>query len=73
MQCGIGCSLYFLVTRAEPILPFDIVESTWLSNPPGRILTREELIGYQAQALSKHRNFIECIRRCVDENKMMEL
>jgi hypothetical protein len=36
---GLGCSLYFLVMGAEPLLPFDIVESTWLVNLPKRILT----------------------------------
>lgn len=70
---GFGCSPYFLVTGAEPILPFDIVESTWLVNPPNRILTREELIGYRAQALSKHRTFVNNMRARVDENKRREL
>ncbi|KAF8828366.1 hypothetical protein HHX47_DHR4000660 [Lentinula edodes] len=70
---GLGCSPYFLVTGAEPLLPFDIVESTWLVNPPNRILTRDELIGYRAQALSKHNSFIEKVRRRVDANKVAEL
>ncbi|HLH86478.1 MAG TPA: RNase H-like domain-containing protein, partial [Thermoplasmataceae archaeon] len=30
---GLGCSPYFIVTGAEPLLPFDIVESTWLVSP----------------------------------------
>jgi hypothetical protein len=70
---GFGCSPYFLVTGAEPLLPFDIVESTWLVNPPDRILSTEELIGYRAQALSKHRAFVEDMRERVTENKRKEL
>lgn len=70
---GLGCSPYFLSTGAEPILPFDIVEATWLVNPPGRILSREELIGYRAQALSKHNTFVLAVQRRVDENKRREL
>ncbi|KAJ3803753.1 hypothetical protein F5876DRAFT_17339, partial [Lentinula aff. lateritia] len=46
---------------------------TWLVNPPNRILTRDELIGYRAQALSKHNSFIEKVRRRVDANKVAEL
>jgi hypothetical protein len=70
---GFGCSPYFLVTGAEPLLPFDIVESTWLVNPPSRILTHEELLGYRAQALSKHRTFVAAMRERVSENKRREL
>jgi len=70
---GFGCSPYFIVTGAEPMLPFDIVESTYLVNPPNRVLTREELIGFRAQALSKHRSFVERMRNRIDENKRREL
>lgn len=55
------------------MLPFDIIESTWLVNPPGRILSREELIGYRTQALSKHNTFVLGVQRRVDENKRREL
>ena len=30
MRKGFGCSPYFMVTGAEPILPLDIVEATYL-------------------------------------------
>ena len=70
---GLGCSPYFLCLGAEPLLPFDIVEATWLVNPPNRILSREELIGYRAQALSKHRTFMNNVRDQVDEIKIKEL
>ena len=70
---GFGCSPYFLATGAEPLLPFDIVESTWLVNPPDRILTHEELVGYRAQALSKHRTFVADMRKRVSETKRKDL
>jgi hypothetical protein len=70
---GLGCSPYFIVLGAEPILPFDIVESTWLVKLPDRILTTEELIGYRAQALAKHRVHVEDMIARVDETKRVEL
>ncbi len=54
-----GCSPFFLVTGAHPVLPFDIVEATWLVKLPDRVLTTEELIGYRARALAKHRDTVE--------------
>ena len=72
-RCGFGCSPYFLVTGAEPILPLDIVESTWLVKIPDRILTHSELLGYHAQALAKHRSHMMDMIKRVDENKRQEL
>ena len=69
---GLGCSPYFVATGTEPLLPFDIVESTYLVNPPNRILSREELLGFRAQALSKHRSFVENMKSRIDENKRRE-
>ena len=68
-----GCSPYFIVTGAEPILPLDIVESTWLVKPPDRVLTLEELLGFRAQALAKHRTHVNEMRERVDENKRIAL
>ena len=56
---GIGCSPFFLVTGAHPILPLDIQEAMWLVKLLGRILTTEELIGYWAQALAKHKVHVD--------------
>lgn len=70
---GFGCSPYFMVTGAEPLLPLDIVESTWLVKIPERILTDEELVGYRARALAKHRVHIRDMISRVDENKRREL
>lgn len=66
---GFGCSPFFLVTGAHPVLPFDIVEATWLVQLPDRVLTTEELIGFRARALAKHRNAVEDMRARVSKNK----
>jgi hypothetical protein len=66
---GFGCSPFFMVTGAHPILPLDIQEATWLVELPGRILTTAELIGYRAQALAKHRQHVMEMRRRIDQRK----
>jgi hypothetical protein len=66
---GMGCSPFFLVTGAHPILPLDIQEATWLVKLPGRILTTEELIGYRAQALAKHKVHVDEMRERVSRKK----
>ena len=50
----LGCSPFFMVTGAQPMLPLDVLEATWLVKVPGRILTTVELVGYCARALAKH-------------------
>ena len=70
---GLGCSPYFIVLGAEPLLPFDIVESTWLVKLPNRILTTDELIGYRAQALARHRVHVQDMIDRVSERKLSEL
>jgi len=42
---GMGCSPYFMVTGAQPTLPLDIIEATWLVRYLERMLSRSELIG----------------------------
>ncbi|ESK80816.1 hypothetical protein Moror_15754 [Moniliophthora roreri MCA 2997] len=54
---------------AEPILPFDIVESTWLVHMPDRILSHKELVGYRALALAKHRPHVNEMMERVDQIK----
>jgi hypothetical protein len=66
---GLGCSPFFLVTGAHPILPLDIQEATWLVDLPGRVLTTVELIGYRAQALAKHRQHVIEMRERIDQGK----
>ena len=66
---GLGCSPFFMVTGAHPILPLDIQEATWLVELPDKVLTMEELIGYRAQALAKHRQHVIDMRRRIDQGK----
>lgn len=46
---GFGCSLFFMVMGAHPILPLDVQEATWLVKLPDHMLSTAELIGYQAR------------------------
>jgi hypothetical protein len=48
-----GCSPYFAVTGAHPILPFDIFEATYLQPAPTSILLSTDLIVQRAIALQK--------------------
>jgi hypothetical protein len=66
---GFGCSPFFMVTGAHPILPLDIQEATWLVELPGRALSTAELIGYRAKALAKHRQHVVEMRARIDRSK----
>jgi hypothetical protein len=66
---GFGCSPFFMVTGAHPILPLDIQEATWLVDLPDRILSTSELIGYRARALAKHRQHVTEMRKRIDQGK----
>jgi hypothetical protein len=48
-----GCSPYFAVTGAHPILPFDIAEATYLQPPPTSVMSTTDLISRCAIALQK--------------------
>jgi hypothetical protein len=48
-----GCSPYFAATGTQPILPFDIVEATYLLPPPVSLLSTTDLITRRAIALQK--------------------
>jgi hypothetical protein len=48
-----GCSPYFTVTGAHPILPFDIAEATYLQLPPTSIMSTTNLISHRTIALQK--------------------
>jgi hypothetical protein len=48
-----GCSPYFTVTGAYPILPFDIAEVTYLQPPPNSVMLMTDLISRRAIALKK--------------------
>src|SRR5271169_1013421 len=66
---GYGCSPFFMVTGAHPILPLDVQEATWLVEIPGRVLSTAEMIGFRARALAKHRQHVEQMRQRIDEGK----
>lgn len=66
---GFGCSPFFMVTGAQPVLPLDIQEATWLVELPDRMLTTEELIGFRARALSRHKVHVEEMRARVSKIK----
>jgi ribosomal protein L21E len=68
-----GCSPYFMVTGAHPILPLDAEEATWLVKPPNGVITEEELIGMRARALAKHRIHVEQMKKRVDKEKLKRL
>jgi hypothetical protein len=67
---GLGCSPYFITTGAHSTLPLDVVEATWLVELPDGPLTTEELIGYRAQALTKHTTHVDVMRRHVTQRKI---
>ena len=48
-----GCSPYFAVTGAHPLLPLDISESTYLLPAPTSILSSTDLIARRTIALQK--------------------
>jgi hypothetical protein len=51
---SMGCSPYFAITGAHPILPFDIADATYLRPPPTSVMSSTDLISCQAIALQKH-------------------
>lgn len=67
---GLGCSPFFAITGAHPILPLDIVEATWLVKAPSGPIDTETLIGFRAKALAKHRQHVETMRLRVDKAKL---
>jgi len=68
-----GCSPYFMVTGAHPILPLDAKEATWLVKPPSGVMTHEELIGSRARALAKHRIHVAEMRKRIDQEKLQRI
>jgi len=48
-----GCSLYFAITGAQPVIPLDIIEATYLQPPPDSILSTTNLIAQWAITLQK--------------------
>ena len=70
MRKEIGCSPYFIVTRAQPTLLLDIIKVMWLVRYLERMLSRLELIGLRAVALTKHAAHVEEMREKVTKEKI---
>ncbi len=64
-----GCSPFFAVTGAHPVLPLDVLETTWLVEYPGRFIKDWELCGLRAIALQKHADKVEEMRQNMDATK----
>lgn len=66
---GLGCSPYFAVCGAHPVIPLDVEEATWLVEYPGEPISTAELIGLRARALAKHSLHVQEMRLRVSEEK----
>nr|GAT42396.1 predicted protein [Mycena chlorophos] len=70
---GMGCSPFFAVCGAHPILPLDVAEATWLAEYPDQIISTDELIGLRARALAKHVVHVEEMRERIAAAKEMSV
>jgi hypothetical protein len=48
-----GCSPYFTVTGAHPILPFDVAKATHLQPPPTSVMLTTNLISHHTITVQK--------------------
>jgi hypothetical protein len=62
-----GCSPYFAVTGTHPLLPFDIIEATYLAPPPDSLLSTTDLIARRAIALQKRQGDLARLKSRVHE------
>ena len=60
-----GYSPYYMVHGVHPVLPFDILEATYLSPPQDSGMSTEDLIALRASQLSKRPEELEEMRRKV--------
>nr|GAT44941.1 predicted protein [Mycena chlorophos] len=67
-----GCSPYFAVTGAHPLLPLDITEANFLGPTPDNILTTTEMISLRAIALQKRRQQLELLRSTIFEARLRD-
>ncbi|KAF7372195.1 Integrase catalytic domain-containing protein [Mycena venus] len=65
-----GCSPYFAVTGAHPLLPLDISEATYLLPPPDDVLSFTELITHRAVTLQKRRDQLASLHSDVYEARL---
>ncbi|THV01786.1 hypothetical protein K435DRAFT_654715 [Dendrothele bispora CBS 962.96] len=55
-----------------PVLPFDIVQATWLVQVPDRTLSWAELIGERAKALALHTLEVDRIIESIEKKKIKD-
>jgi len=60
-----GMSPYYMAHGTHPCLPLDLVEATFLTDPPDKILSTEELIGQRARQLQRREADLADIHRRV--------
>ena len=68
-----GFSPYYMAHGVHPVLPFDIVESTYLSPPQDFGMTTEDLVALRAQQLAKRPEDLARIRESVTEFRRQNL
>ena len=68
-----GYSPYFMAHGVHPILPFDIIESTYLSPPQDSGMTTEDLIALRACQLEKRPEQLEEMRAVVTKSRVRNL
>ena len=68
-----GFSPYYLAHGVHPLLPFDIVESTYLSPAQDFGMSTEELIALRARQLSKRPEDLDRMREYVTESRRKNL
>ena len=65
MRRRMGCSPYYAVTGATPLIPLDITEATYLLLPPLSVLSTTDLIAWRAIALQKRPEQLEELQQWV--------
>ncbi|KIM43642.1 hypothetical protein M413DRAFT_25969 [Hebeloma cylindrosporum] len=69
----LGSSPFFMITGTHPTIPLDVVEATSLVELPDQVLMDDELVGYRARALAKHKTHVDEMRARVSEDKVKQL
>jgi hypothetical protein len=68
-----GYSPYYLVHGVHPLLPFDILEATYLMPPQDSGMSTEDLIALRARQLSKRPEDIERMQETVTKSRCANL
>ena len=59
-----------MLTGAHPVLPLDVKEPTWLVDLPTGVISENDLVGFRARALAKHRIHVAKMRSRIDQDKL---